>query len=140
MSQSHSNILSQGHQDTKTQCHQVVSTGYRKLYVWQKADFLALLIYRATESFPKDEVYSLRSQLRRAAVSVPTNLVEGCGRQNRKELKQFVNIALGSLAEVEYLIGFSLRLGYFDSKTYQKLCLARQDVGGLLWRLFRSLL
>jgi len=105
-----------------------------------KGDSLALLIYKATEAFPKDELYSLRSQLRRAAVSVPTNLVERCGRQNKKELKHFVNIALGSLAEVEYLISFCFKLGYFDSRTHQKLCLVRQDVGGPLWRFFLSLL
>jgi len=131
--------MSQSHQDTMSQGCQDVKRGYQKLYVWQKADTLAFLIYRATESFPKDEVYSLRSQLRRAAVSVSTNLVEGCGRQNRKELRHFVNISLGSLAEVEYLIDFSLKLGYFDSKMHQKLYSVRQDVGGLLWRLFRSL-
>ena len=75
--------------------------GYKKLIVWQKANKLALEVYLAAKSFPKDEIYGITAQLRRAALSVPTNIVEGVGRQGRKELKQFINIALGSLAETE---------------------------------------
>ena len=69
--------------------------GYRKLIVWQKADEFSFQIYFATKSFPKEELYGITSQLRRAALSVPTNIAEGYGRQGRKELKQFINIALG---------------------------------------------
>ena len=72
--------------------------GYKKLKVWQKADELALAIYIESKKFPKEEIYGITSQLRRAALSVPTNIVEGSGRQNKKEFRQFVNIALGSLA------------------------------------------
>lgn len=74
---------------------------YKKLLVWEKANELACKIYQETKQFPKEELYGITSQLRRAAVSIPTNIVEGSGRQNRKEFKQFVNIALGSLAETE---------------------------------------
>ena len=76
--------------------------GYKKLIVWRKADELAYQIYLETKKFPKDEVYGITSQLRRAAFSVPTNIVEGTGRQGKNEMRQFVNIALGSLAETEY--------------------------------------
>ncbi len=76
---------------------------------------------------------------RKAALSVPTNIVEGCGRQGKKELRQFVNIALGSLAETEYLIDFSLRLEYFNEKIHKKLQNLRQEVGNLLWNFYRSL-
>ena len=69
-------------------------------------------IYQATKRFPGDERYGMTSQLRRAALSVSTNIVEGSGRQGKKELKQFTNMALGSLAEVGYLLGFCHRLGY----------------------------
>ena len=64
--------------------------GYQKLVVWQKADELAFAVYQAAKGFPRDERYGMTSQLRRAALSVPTNLVEGASRQGKKEFKQFV--------------------------------------------------
>ena len=113
--------------------------GYKKLIAWQKADELAFRIYKATEMFPREETYGVKSQLRRAALSVPTNLVEGNGRQGRKEFKQYVNIALGSLSEVEYLLDFSLKLGYFPAEQHEALCAVRNSVGGLLWKLHKSI-
>ncbi|MFH1190403.1 MAG: four helix bundle protein [Candidatus Omnitrophota bacterium] len=113
--------------------------GYKKLIVWQKADELAYQIYTETKKFPKEEIYGITSQLRRAALSIPTNVVEGAGRQGKKELKQFVNIALGSAAETEYLLDFSLRLGYFYQETHKRLQDLRQEVGNLLWRFYLSL-
>jgi four helix bundle protein len=113
--------------------------GYKKLIVWQKADDLAYKIYIATKSFPKDELYGITSQLRRAALSVPTNLVEGTGRQGKSELRQFANIALGSLAEVTYLLDFSLKLGYLKEKDYEVLQDLREEVGRLLWKFYKSL-
>ena len=113
--------------------------GYKKLIVWQKADELAYRVYVTTKNFPEREIYGITSQLRRAALSVPTNIVEGCGRQGRKELKQFVNIALGSLAETEYLLDFSLRLGYFTQEEHTKLQDLRREAGSLLWKFYKSL-
>ncbi|MBU9888253.1 MAG: four helix bundle protein [Candidatus Omnitrophica bacterium] len=113
--------------------------GYKKLIAWQRADELAFLIYKATESFPRDETYGVRSQMRRAALSVPTNLVEGNGRQNRKEFKQYVNIALGSLSEIEYLLDFALKLGYVGSEQHRAIFETRDQVGGLLWKLYKSI-
>jgi len=113
--------------------------GYKKLFAWQKADELAFQVYKATEMFPREETYGVKSQLRRAALSVPTNLVEGNGRQGRKEFKQYVNIALGSLSEVEYLLDFSLKLGYFSTEQHEALCSVRNSVGGLLWKLHKSI-
>lgn len=113
--------------------------GYRKLLVWQKADELALEVYRETESFPRDELYGITSQLRRAALSIAVNIVEGYGRQGKRELKQFVNIALGSLAEVEYLLGFCKELKYLEDVSYKKLEAIRQEVGNLLWKFYQSL-
>jgi four helix bundle protein len=89
---------------------------YRDLNVWQKADELALESYKLTKKFPKDELYGITSQLRRAVLSVPTNIVEGYARKGDKELARFVNISLGSLAEVEYLLSFSRKLGYFTDE------------------------
>lgn len=113
--------------------------GYKKLIAWEKADELAYQIYLETRKFPKEEMYGITSQLRRAALSVPTNLVEGTGRQGRKELRQFVNIALGSMAETEYLLDFSLRLKYFSQETHKRLQDLRQESGSLLWRFYQSL-
>ncbi|MBI3814365.1 MAG: four helix bundle protein [Nitrospinae bacterium] len=113
--------------------------GYKKLIVWRKADELAYQVYITAKNFPKDEIYGITSQLRRAALSVPTNIVEGYGRQGRKELKQFINIALGSLAETEYLLDFSLRLEYLTGEGHKKLQDLRQEVGNLLWKFYNSL-
>ncbi len=71
--------------------------------------------------FPKDEMYGLTSQLRRAALSIPTNIVEGYSRKGDKELSRFVNIAIGSMAEAEYLLDFSKRLGYLSQQEYESL-------------------
>ena len=84
-------------------------------------------------------MYGIISQLRRAALSIPTNLVEGTGRQGRKELKQFVNITLGSLVETEYLLSFCLRLNYLSQDSYNRLQYLRQEVGNLLWKFYKSL-
>ena len=72
------------------------------------------------------------SQLKRAVLSMPTNIVEGAGRQGKKELKQFVNISLGSLSETEYLLEFCLRLKYLSKEVYQKLEGLRNETGALL--------
>jgi four helix bundle protein len=113
--------------------------GYRKLSVWQKADELAMEIYKETKNFPKDEIYGLTSQLRRAALSIPVNIVEGMGRQGRNELRQFVNIALGSHAETEYLLEFSKKCGYITEDKYMALENLRVQVGSLLWCFYKSL-
>jgi len=113
--------------------------GYKKLFVWHKADELAYQVYITTKNFPKDETYGLTSQLRRSAVSVPTNIVEASGRQNKNEVKQFINIALGSLAEVEYLLEFCCRLNYIKEDIYAKLENLRKNVGSLLWNFYKSL-
>lgn len=110
---------------------------YKKLIAWQKADELAYQIYLATRTFPKEEIYGITSQLRRASLSIPTNIVEGCARQGKKELKQFVNIALGSQAEVEYLLSFCLKLGYLQIESYEKLEKHWQEVGRLLWGFYQ---
>ena len=113
--------------------------GYKKLTVWRKADELAYQVYLATKNFPKEEMYGITSQLRRAALSVPTNIVEGYGRQSKKELRQFANIALGSLAEVRYLLEFSSRLKYLPAEKQKMLEDLADEVGRLLWKFYQSL-
>ena len=124
---------------TKKRNHKMVEKGYRKLLVWQKADELAYEVYLETKKFPEDEIYGITSQLRRAVLSIPTNIVEGAGRQGKKELKQFINISLGSLSETEYLLEFCLRLKYLSKEVYQKLEGLRNKTGALLWKFYKSL-
>lgn len=112
--------------------------GYKKLLLWQQADDLARKIYLATKRFPHEELYGITSQLRRAALSVPTNIVEGAGRQNKNEFKHFTNIALGSLAETEYLLEFSYSLNFLSTEQFQDLESLRRSVGALLWNFYKS--
>lgn len=111
---------------------------YKKLIVWEKADRFAYSIYQVTKKFPKEEMYGVTSQLRRSALSVPTNIVEGTGRQNRGELKQFANIALGSLFEVEYLLEFSYQAQLLSKDEFVHLDQLRKEVGALLWGFYKS--
>ncbi len=112
---------------------------YKKLTVWQKADELALAIYKITYSFPKNEIYGLTSQLRRAALSIPTNIVEGYARKGDKELSRFISIALGSFAEVEYLLGFSSRLNYLSTTEHNNIKPLLESVGKLLWNFYKKI-
>lgn len=112
--------------------------GYKKLIVWQVADELAYQIYVASRAFPKEEIYGITFQIRRAAVSIPTNISESSGCQNKGESKRFLNIALGSLSETEYLLEFCRRLNYLDETKFNELESLRQKVGALLWKFYRS--
>lgn len=111
---------------------------YKNLIVFQKADELAFQIFKMTDSFPKSEMFGLTSQIRRAALSIPTNIVEGYARKSKKEFLQFINIALGSHAETEYLFNFSKRLGYCGAASLPTEDLIA-EVGRLLWSFRKSL-
>ena len=89
---------------------------HRKLRVFELADEVALMIYRVTRGFPKEEVYGLTSQMRRAAVSVPSNIVEGCARESQPEYFRFLEIAFASLRELHYQFSLSKRLGYLEGQ------------------------
>lgn len=94
---------------------------HRDLRVWQQAYGLGLLVYRATESFPKGEQFGLTSQLRRSAVSVPSNIAEGYGRGHRNEYSRFLKIARGSLCELDTQLRYAADLGYLRPTTREKL-------------------
>ena len=94
---------------------------FRRLNVWQKAHASALNIYRTTKCFPDDERFGLTSQLRRAAISVPSNIAEGCGRQSDRELANFLNIAAGSASEIDYQLLLAKDLDYITNDQYQLL-------------------
>ena len=88
-----------------------------KLKAFELADRLAVKIYGETRSFPKEELFGLVSQMRRAAVSVPSNIAEGCGRSSEKEYLHFLSIAYGSLKELEYQISLAVKLGFLGTET-----------------------
>ena len=98
-----------------------MSRDHRKLNVFALADELILSVYAETATFPAEERYGLCSQIRRAAISVPVNIVEGCARRSTKEYLQFLNVATGSTAETLYLLQLSNRLGFLKSETYTRL-------------------
>ena len=89
--------------------------GHKDLDVWKRSMDLVLQVYKTTEAFPKHELYTLTSQLRRAAVSIPSNIAEGAGRKNRREFILFLYVALGSLAELDTQLIIAEKLGYLPS-------------------------
>ena len=103
--------------------------GHRDLIAWQKAMVLVTDIYRVTRNFPKDEAYGLTSQIRRAAVSVPSNLAEGHGRTSRKEFHRFIGQARGSLVEVETQLEIACNLGYLSEPAAHDLLAKASEVG-----------
>lgn len=94
---------------------------YKKLNVWHKAHENVLDVYRLTKNFPREEQFGLTSQLRRATVSVPNNIVEGCGKYTDKDFVNFLQIALGSCQESEYLLMLSFQLEYLKKSDYDKI-------------------
>ncbi len=112
---------------------------YERLDAWQSCHELALVIYRATRKWPAEERYGLVSQARRAAVSAAANLAEGTARQGTRELKRFVEIALGSLAEVEYLVTLAGDIGVVDTEEQQLLRGFVDRAGQLTGGLHRAL-
>jgi four helix bundle protein len=94
---------------------------FRKLNAWNKSHILALSIYHVSNSFPKEEVYGLTSQMRRAGASIPTNIAEGCGREGDAEFGRFLQILIGSASELEYLLLLANELRFINSEIYNNL-------------------
>lgn len=92
---------------------------FKKYEIWQLSHSFTLEVYKITSGFPKEELYGLTSQIRRASSSIPTNISEGCGRNSDKEFNQFLNIALGSANETEYLLILSKDLQYISEQTFE---------------------
>jgi four helix bundle protein len=114
--------------------------GFRKLLVWQKAHHLVMLVYKFTENFPKPELFGMTSQIRRAIVSVPANIAEGYAAGGKGQFVRFLNIAQGSLAEVEYYLILAADLNYITDEQYKETESLRGEVGFLLHRLIQSLI
>ncbi len=104
---------------------------YRDLVLWQKAMDLVEVVYRISRQFPQDELYGLRSQMRRAAVSIPSNIAEGEGRNSTADFSRFLSIANGSRREVETQTIIAQRLGYINEQDCEKVLSLASEVGRL---------
>lgn len=96
---------------------------YRKYEVWEIDHKLTKEIYLLTSKFPKEEIYGLTSQIRRASVSIPTNIAEGCGRLTDKEFGRFIDISIGSLNETEYLLFLSTELNFISESEFEPIAI-----------------
>ena len=105
---------------------------YRDLVAWQKAMDLVTAVYRLTASFPREEIYGLVSQMRRAAVSIPSNIAEGQGRHGRAEFRHFLRQANGSLMELETQASIAERLGYASADAVAVILQDASEIGGLI--------
>lgn len=106
--------------------------GYEDLKVWEKSVSLAKQIYAVTKRFPKDELYGLTSQIRRSAISVSSNIAEGCGRNSYGEFIQFLGIASGSLAELHTQLLIALDANYLDNATFDILLFQIKEIGRMI--------
>ena len=123
----------------RSACIVRVSNGYRNLKVWIEAMTLVETCYRTTASFPREEMYGLTSQIRRAACSIPTNLAEGHCRRTTKAYANHVSIALGSHGEVETCLEISARLGFLSDTRKKEILVNCDSVGRMLNGLYSSL-
>ena len=116
-----------------------MSHSYRDLLVWQKSMALVKDIYNETRSFPKEELWGLSSQMRRAAVSVPCNIAEGQGRTSKKEFKQFLSMSRGSLLELETQLQIAADLGFLNADSASRLIDRTEELLRMLNGLMKSL-
>jgi len=111
---------------------------YERLTAWQVCYELVLEVYRATECFPKAELYGITSQARRAAFSVAASIAEGSAKRGPREFRRFLDISIGSLAELAFILRLSRDLGYLNVETWERLEELRRRSGFLVWRLYQS--
>jgi four helix bundle protein len=116
-----------------------VGQAFRDLQVWQKAIQLTVAIYRMTQGFPREEVYGVSSQIRRSAVSVPSNIAEGHGRLSVGEFRQFLGIARGSNCELQTQLEIARSLKFGDSKLIDEAENLSHEVGKMIYALLESL-
>jgi four helix bundle protein len=112
---------------------------YRELIAWQKGMDLVEMVYRMTDAFPRKEIYGLTSQMRRAVVSIPSNIAEGQARSTTRDFLNFLSIAMGSLKEAETQVLISRRLGYLNEPQTSQLLELTTEVGRVISGLTNSL-
>lgn len=112
---------------------------FRELLVWEKSHRLTLVSYAATQSFPRDELFGLTSQIRRACSSIPANIAEGCGRNSDAELRRFLEIAMGSASELEYHLLLAHDLKLLESEQYRQLDESTREVKRMIAGLIQKL-
>jgi four helix bundle protein len=116
-----------------------MSQSFRDLLVWQKAMQLTVAIYRLTQGFPREEIYGLTSQIRRAAVSVPSNIAEGQGRLNSAEFRQFLGVARGSICEVQTQLEIARALQFGTPELLNDAESLSHEVGKMIYSFLESL-
>lgn len=114
-------------------------TPFERLDAWHRCHELTLAVYVGTADWPKSELYGLVSQIRRAAVSAEANIAEGSAKRGRREFRRFLDISLGSLAEVACLLRIALDLGYLNDAGSDRLHQARERASQVTWRLYQSM-
>ena len=112
---------------------------YRKMKIWQRSHAFTISVYRATKSFPRDELFALTNQMRRACTSIPTNIAEGCGRDGDAELKRYLTIALGSACELDYYLLLARELSYLDEVAGQPLAIEIMEIRRMLGSFIQKL-
>lgn len=112
---------------------------FRQLKVWERAHQLALAMYKTSLRFPKEELYGLTAQIRRASMSIPTNIAEGCGRNTDAEFAHFIQIAMGSACETEYQLLLCRDQGFVVQQDYEQLQVTVEEVKRMMSGLLRTL-
>ena len=112
---------------------------FKELKVWEKAHHLTLAVYKATSTFPREELYGLTSQIRRSCASIPANIAEGCGRGGDVEFARFLQIAMGSASELEYHLLLACDLNFLISSDYERLASEVTEVKRMLTSFIQKL-
>lgn len=112
---------------------------FSDLFVWQKSIAFVKEIYRITTKYPKSELFGLTSQIQRAAISMPANIAEGCGRNSNKEFSRFIDIAIGSAFELETLLQISFELNYIEELEYNTLMKDLYEIQKMMYGLQQTL-
>ena len=112
---------------------------FREIKVWQKAHSLTLDVYKATRTFPKEELSGLTSQIRRSCVSIPANIAEGCGRSGDVEFARFLQISMGSASELEYHLLLAHDLELLNNSSYERLMTQLTEVKRMLTAFIKKL-
>ena len=112
---------------------------YERLHAWKACGDLTVAVYKTTERFPRHELYGLTSQARRAAFSSAANIAEGSAKRGPREFRRYLDISIGSLSEVAYVLHVAKRLEYLSVEEWQELDRLREDASKLTWHLCKSM-